>query len=275
MLSASEQHADDLPSTSQDTIGKKKSRVKFPCMLCEGSHQTHLFPRMDKASKLLEDMTISKPQFPAAYRKLTLDPPVVDGMINTFPSSVSLVDHVVNMVTSLVEPVDKVVDLIPSLVDPTLPLESAIQAVDLFPPVDSILPLENVTQVIDLISSSVNPTLPLESKPDSAHVFLIDTKSTVLGGIPPSPVEPPSSNEAILFDWGALTGPRLPSHIPFKITIQVCGRDVPQTLIDEGSFVSILSFIAWQALVYPHLMPVTQTLLAFNRRINHPLGILP
>jgi hypothetical protein len=33
MLSASKQYADDLPSTSQDTIGKKKSRVKFPCML--------------------------------------------------------------------------------------------------------------------------------------------------------------------------------------------------------------------------------------------------
>jgi hypothetical protein len=53
MLSASEQHVDDLMSTSQDIVGKKKSRVKFPCMLCEGSHQTHLFPHMDEASKLL------------------------------------------------------------------------------------------------------------------------------------------------------------------------------------------------------------------------------
>jgi hypothetical protein len=33
MSLASKQHADDPPSTSQDTIGKKKSRVKFPCML--------------------------------------------------------------------------------------------------------------------------------------------------------------------------------------------------------------------------------------------------
>jgi hypothetical protein len=110
MSSASEQHVDDLPSTSQDTVGKKKSRVKFPCMLCKGSHLTHLFPHMDEASKLLEDMTVSQPQLPAAYRKLTLDPPVVDGMINLVPSSVNLVDHVVNLVTSLVEPVDKVVD---------------------------------------------------------------------------------------------------------------------------------------------------------------------
>jgi hypothetical protein len=48
MSLASEQHADDPPSTSQDTVGKKKSRVKFPCMLCKGSHLTHLFPHMDK-----------------------------------------------------------------------------------------------------------------------------------------------------------------------------------------------------------------------------------
>jgi hypothetical protein len=227
--SNSEQHVDDLPSTSQDIVGKKKSRVKFPCMLCKGSHLTHLFPRMDEASKLIEEMTVSQPQLPAAYRKITLDPFVVDGMINPSPSSVSPIDHVVNLVMSLVEPVDKVVDsipssvdptlpfgsatqvvdLIPSSVDPTLPLESETQSVDPFPPVDPILPLENETQVVDLISSSVDPTLPLESKPNTTHVSLVDTDTTVLGGIPPSPVEPPPSNESILFNWGVLTKPCL------------------------------------------------------------------
>jgi hypothetical protein len=257
MSSTSEQHVDDLPSTSQDIIGKKKSRVKFPCMLCGGSHQTHLFPHMDEASKLLEDMTISQGQIPATYSKLTLDPLVVDGIINLVPSSVSLVDHVVNLVASLVELVDKVVDLIPSLVDPTLSLESETQVVDLFPPVDPILPLENDTQVVDLMSLLVDPTLPLESKPDVAHVFLIDTESTVLGGTPPSPAEPPPSDEAILFNWGVLTGPRLPSRIPFQIIVQVCGQDIPQTLIDEGASIIILSSIAWQALGFPQLAPVT------------------
>jgi hypothetical protein len=275
MSLASEQHADDLPSTSHDTVGKKKSRVKFPCMLCKGSHLTHLCPHMDEASKLLEDMTVSQPQLPAAYRKLSLNPPVVDGMITPVPSPVNPVDHVVNLVTSLVEPVDKVVDPIPSSVNPTLPLESETQAVDSFPPVDPILPLENETQVVDLISPSVDPTLPLESKPDTAHVFLVDTDSVVSGGIPPSPMEPPPSNEAIHFDWDVLTGPRLPSYIPFQITVQVCGRDVTKTLIDEGSSVSILSSIAWQALGCPPLAPVTQNLLAFNRRTSQPLGTLP
>jgi hypothetical protein len=215
MSLASEQHANDLLSTSHDTVGKKKSRVKFPCMLCKGSHLTHLFPRMDKASKLLEDMTVSQPQIPAAYRKFSLNPPVVDGMITLDPSPVNLIDHVVNLVMSLIEPINKLVDPIPSSVDPTLPLESVTQVVDPFPPVDPILPLENEIQVINLVSSSVDPTLLLESKPDSTQVFLVDTDSTMPRGIPPSPMEPPQSNESILFNWGVLTGPRLPSHIPF------------------------------------------------------------
>jgi hypothetical protein len=198
---------------------------------------------MDEASKLLKDMTVSQPQLPVAYHKLYLDPPVVDKMINSVPSSVSPIDQVVNLVTSLVEPVDKVVDLIPSSVDPTLTLESETQVVDLFPSIDPILPLENKTQVIDLIPSSVDPTLLLKSKPGTAHVFLVDREYVMVGGIPP-PMEPPPSNEVIIFYWGALTGPRFLSHIPFKITVQVCGRYVPRTLIDEGVHVSILSSIA-------------------------------
>jgi hypothetical protein len=272
---AAEQHADDFPSTSHDTVEKKKSRVKFPCMLCKGSHLTHRCPHMDEASKLLKDMTISQPQLPAAYRKLSLNPPVVDGMINPVPLSVSSVDQMVNLVTSLVEPVDQVVDPIPSSVNPTLQLESETQAVDSFPPVDPIFSLGNETQVVDLISPSVNPTLLLESQPDTAHVFLVDTDFAVSRCIAPSPVGPSPSNEAIHFDWCVLTGSRLPSYIPFQITVQVCGRDVTKTLIDEGSSVSIFSSITWQALGCPPLAPVTQNLLAFNRRTSQPLGTLP
>jgi hypothetical protein len=73
----------------------------------------------------------------------------------------------------------------------------------------------------------------------------------VPGGIPSSPAKPPPSNEGILFDWSVLTRPRLPSHIPFQITVQVHGWDVPQTLIDEGASVIILSSVAWYALGCP------------------------
>jgi hypothetical protein len=189
---------------------------------------------MEQALKFPEDMTVSQPQLPAAYCNISLNPPIVDGMITLVPSPINPVDHVINLVMSLVEPIDKVVDpilssvnrtlplesetktvdLIPSSVDPTLPLESETQAIDLFTPIDPILPLENEPQVVDLISSLVDPTLSLESKPDTTHVLLIDTDSLVPRGIPPSPVGPPPSNEAIRFDWGVLTRPCLPSHIP-------------------------------------------------------------
>jgi hypothetical protein len=79
---------------------------------------------MDKPSKLLEDMTVSQPQLSAAYRKLSLNPPVVDGMITPVPSPVNPVDHIVNLVTSLVEPVDIVDDPIPSSINLALPSES-------------------------------------------------------------------------------------------------------------------------------------------------------
>jgi hypothetical protein len=97
---------------------------------------------MDEASKLLEDMTVSQPQLPVAYRKLSLNPPIVDGMITLVPSPVNPVDHVINLVMSLVEPVDKAVDTIPSSVNPTLPSEIE-------------------TKVVDLIPSSIDPTLLL------------------------------------------------------------------------------------------------------------------
>jgi hypothetical protein len=447
--SASVGHVDDTPSTSDVQVGKKKKIVKFPCMLCKGNHYSHLFPRMDEDSSLLEKL-----QIPKGYHNLSSNPSLVDGLVNPVPSPVSPVDQVVNLVSSSIEPqtqvVDpvlssisptlhqksdtKVVDLFSSSVDPTLPLESDTKAVDPFLPIDPILSLENETQVVDPVSpsvdpipplrndkvtepvpssisptlplksakvvdpvsplvdpipplrnvkvtnpfpslvsptlplksakvvdpvspsvdptpplmsakvtdpvpssvsptlplksakvidpvspsvdpipplrnvkvtdpvpssvsptlplksakvvypipplvdpiqSSVDPTLLLESKPDTAHVFLINTDSTVPGGIPPSPVKPPPSTEAILFDWGVLTRPHLPSHIPFQITVQVRGQDVPQTLIDEDASVSILSSVAWYALGCPQLAPVTQNLLSFNRRTSQPLGILP
>jgi hypothetical protein len=384
MSSASIGHVDGTPSTSDVQVGKKKQTVKFPCMLCKGNHYSHLCPRMDEASSLLE-----KHQLPKGYHKLSSDPSLVDGLVNPVPSLISPVDQVVNLVSSSIEPQTQVVDPFSSLVDPTLPLEGDTKVVDPVPPsinpipplrnakvidpvsssisptlplksakvvdpvspsVDPIPPLRNVkvtdpipssvsptlplksakvvdpvspsvdpipplrnVKVIDLVPFAVSPTLPpksakgvapvtslvnptlslkrakavdsspplinptplLESKPDTTHVFLVNTDSTMPGGIPPSPKKLPPSNEAILFDWGALTGPRLPSHIPFQITVQVHGQYVPQTLIDEGASISILSYVAWYALGCSQLTPVTQNLLAFNRRTSQPLGILP
>jgi hypothetical protein len=286
MSSTPTRHVGDTLSTSDIQVGKKKTTVKFPCMLCKGDHYSHLCPRMDEASSLLK-----KIQLPKGYHKLSTNPLLVDRMVNLVPSSVSPVDQVVNLVSSSVEPLTKVADLFPSSISPNFPFKSETQVNDLFPSsvsatlhlksvivVDPTPPLINPTpplrsfkvtslvpslvspilhpksaklvalvtssvnptlplksaNVVNLIPSSIDPTLPLESKPDYAHVFLVHTGSTVLGGIPLSPAKTPPSNEDIIFYWGVLTGPCLPSHIPFKILIKVCGRDIPHMLIDEG-----------------------------------------
>jgi hypothetical protein len=62
-------------------VGKKKTTVKFPCMLCEGDHYSHLCPRMDEASSLLEKL-----QLPKGYRNISPNPSLVDGLVNPVPS---------------------------------------------------------------------------------------------------------------------------------------------------------------------------------------------
>jgi hypothetical protein len=147
-------HASDTSSTSDVKVGKKKTTVKFPCMLCEGDHYSHLCPRMDEASYLLEKL-----QLPTGYRKISPNPLLVNGLVNPVPSPVSSVDQVVNLVSSSVEPLAKVVDPVPSSVDPTPPLRSA-KVVNLVS--SSVEPL---TKVVDPVPSSVNPTLHLKSEP--------------------------------------------------------------------------------------------------------------
>jgi hypothetical protein len=97
--SASIGHVDDTPSTSDIQVGKKKQTVKFPYMLCKGNHYSHLFPRMDEASSLLEKL-----QLPKVYHNLSSDPSLVDGLVNLVPSPVILVYQVVNLVSSSIEP---------------------------------------------------------------------------------------------------------------------------------------------------------------------------
>ena len=68
-------------------------------MLCKGDHYSHLCPRMDKASSLLEKL-----QLPKGYHKISSNPSLVDGLVNLDTSPVSPVDQVVNIVSSSIEP---------------------------------------------------------------------------------------------------------------------------------------------------------------------------
>jgi hypothetical protein len=84
MSSAPARHDGDAPSTSDIKVGKKKTTVKFPCMLCKGDHYSHFCPRMDEASSLLEKL-----QLPTGYHNISPNPSLVDGMVNLVPSPVS------------------------------------------------------------------------------------------------------------------------------------------------------------------------------------------
>jgi hypothetical protein len=157
------------PSTSEHKVGEKKNRVKFPCRLCEGSHQTHLFPRMDEASKLLEDITVFQQQLPTDYCNFSPNLPLVD----------------------------QAVDLIPSSVDPTLPLKSEVKLVDPIPSlVDPTLPFKSQVQVVDMTPLSVYPALPLKSEVGTANIFFSLQMTTDKG-------------EFSLFQWNPLQVIRL------------------------------------------------------------------
>jgi hypothetical protein len=85
--STSASHVGDTLYTSDIKVGKKKTTIKFTCMLCEGDHYSHLCPHMDEASSLLEKL-----QIPTGYRKISPNLALVDEMVNPVPSPVGPID---------------------------------------------------------------------------------------------------------------------------------------------------------------------------------------
>jgi len=68
---------------------------------------------------------------------------------------------------------------------------------------------------------------------------------------------PPPSSFVVSFDWSHLTTFRLPSYVPFHITVHTYNIAVLGTLLDEGASVSLMSSTTWQALGSPQRVPVT------------------
>ena len=58
MSLASSHQCDDTPSTSDSGVKSQKGKWKYFCLLCKEIHLTYLWPRMDKASKLLENIIV-------------------------------------------------------------------------------------------------------------------------------------------------------------------------------------------------------------------------
>jgi hypothetical protein len=66
------------------------------------------------------------------------------------------------------------------------------------------------------------------------------------GGIMPFSMAPLSITQMISIYWNHLKEPLIPSYVPFQITMQVCDRNIPNSIIDEGASVSVLSVNAWK-----------------------------
>ena len=81
-------YTDDTPSTNDSMVKIQKGKVKNPLFLCKDLHLTYLCPHIDEASNLLEDIIFPQEQLPTGYRKLFLDFPLVDKVVDPVPSSI-------------------------------------------------------------------------------------------------------------------------------------------------------------------------------------------
>ena len=165
---------------------------------------------------------------PKSDSKLSLDPPLVDQVVN--------------------------LDL--SMIDPTLPLESEVKVVESvsFPP-DLALSLESVkTEVVSLTKSSSCSSLPLENELKPTEVFMLRSDCSQQEEIFSISIEPSPSTEVISFDWGNLIEYYLHSSVPLQIAVRFTVKSILHTIVDEGASVSILSSTALQDLGSPELM---------------------
>ena len=115
-------HADNPPSTNDSVVKSRKGKVINPCFHCKEMHFTYLCPLMDEASKLLEDINVSFQRIPTCYCKLSLEPSLVDQVVDSVLTSV-------DPTLPLKSEID-VVNPSPSLVDPTLLLKSEFEVVE-------------------------------------------------------------------------------------------------------------------------------------------------
>lgn len=156
-------------------------------------------------------------------------------------------------------PVDKEINLDSSLVHPSLPEPGYAQP---------ILDQPLVGKSVDLDSPPMVHSVPDEHHDSTAHVFLVSSDSPEPENDPPIPADsespssvpvehggnhtiPPPSSSVVSFDWSHLAAFRLPSYVPFQITVHAYDKAVLGTVLDEGASVSLMPFTTWQALGSP------------------------
>jgi hypothetical protein len=79
----------------------------------------------------------------------------------------------------------------------------------------------------------------------------------------------------VSFDQNNLVEPHLPFSTPFQIRVRVNSRKIYRCIVDEGSYTSIFSSLAWKYFGSSNIVSSTSELLDFNRRPSECLGIVP
>ena len=114
-----------------------------------------------------------------------------------------------------------------------------------FPPINHSVSEENHAHV--LLVSSDSP----ESRNDSPNPAVPEGPPSVPLAHGGNQTIPPPSSLVVSFDWNHLIASRLPSHMPFQITVHACAQAVPGTVLDEGASVSLMPYTTWKALGSP------------------------
>ena len=83
MSSTSNHHVDDTPSTSDPLVKGRKGKFLYTCLTCKAMHRTFLCPSMDEALRWLENIIDHQQVIPTSDSKLSLDPPLVDQVVNS------------------------------------------------------------------------------------------------------------------------------------------------------------------------------------------------
>jgi len=169
MSSTSRHHVDDSPSTRDDSVERKKGRVKFPCHLCGGRHHTHLCPCMDEASHLLEEITVIQQKLTIGYHRFSPNTSLVDEVVDPTSSTVNptlpiksdppSIDELVNLIMPSVNPVQEETSLL--LQDCVIAHEQHLVSFQESIPQQPLVDL--VEEVAIPNPSSVDPTLTIES----------------------------------------------------------------------------------------------------------------
>ena len=118
-------------------------------------HLSYLFPHMDEASKLLEYISITQKWLPTGYHKLSLDPPLVDQVVNS----------------------------VSPITDPGFPLKIKVKVIELMssPPDPTLSPKSVKTEVVTLTQSLSCPSLPVESEMKTYEFSIVSLDCSMQG----------------------------------------------------------------------------------------------